>query len=56
MVERKEHLTLAACLHKILAIRASMNRGLSEKLKLAFPDVVAVERPLVENAKIPDPN
>ena len=33
-----------------------MNRGLSEKLKLAFPDVVAVERPLVENAKIPDPN
>ena len=55
MVERKEHLTLEG-LHKIIAIRASMNRGLSEKLKLAFPDVVAVERPLVENAKIPDPN
>ena len=33
-----------------------MNLGLSEKLKKAFPDVVAVERPLVEIAKIPDPN
>ena len=55
MMERKEHLTTEG-LHKIIAIRASMNRGLSEKLKLAFPDVVRVERPLVENAKIPDPN
>ena len=55
MIERREHLTLEG-LHKIIAIRASMNRGLSEKLKLAFTHVVAVERPLVENAKIPDPN
>ena len=41
---------------KIVAIKASMNQGLSQKLKLAFPDVVPVVRPLVENPRIPDPN
>ena len=55
LIERREHLTLEG-LHKILAIRASMNRGLSEKLKSAFPDVVPVVRPLVENPQILDPN
>ena len=54
MMERKEHLTTEG-LHKIIAIRASMNRGLSEKLKLAFPDVVRVERPLVELPQTIDP-
>ena len=43
-------------LRKIIAIRAAMNLGLSEKLRAAFPDVAPVVRPLVENAKIPDPN
>ena len=43
MVQGK-HLTPEG-LRKIVAIRAAMNRGLSEKLKLAFPDVVPVERP-----------
>ena len=33
-----------------------MNRGLSEKLKSAFSDVVPVVRPLVENQKIEDPH
>ena len=51
----KEHLTKDG-LTKIVAIKASMNRGLSEELKLAFPDVVPVVRPLVENKKISDPN
>ena len=41
---------------KIVAIKASINQGLSQKLKLAFPDVVPVVRPLVENPRIPDPN
>ena len=54
-IQRKEHLTLDG-LRKIVAIRASMNRGLSEKVKLAFPDVVPVVRPIVENPRIPDPN
>ena len=33
-----------------------MNLGLSDKLTLAFPDVVPVVRPLVGNQKISDPN
>jgi len=32
-----------------------MNR-LPEKLKIAFPDIIPVERPLVQNQIIPDPN
>ena len=56
LMERREHLTLAACFSQIIAIRASMNRGLSPKLKLAFPDIVPVVRPLVENQKVQDPN
>ena len=47
-MRRKEHLTLEG-LRQILAIKAAMNLGLSEKLKVAFPDVVPVVRPLVEN-------
>ena len=52
---RKEHLTLKG-LRQIIEIKAAMNLGLSEKLQLAFPDVVAVERPLVIDKKISDPN
>ena len=48
IMRRKEHLTLEG-LRQILAIKAAMNLGLSEKLKVAFPDVVPVVRPLVEN-------
>ena len=55
IVRRKEHLTSEG-LMKILAIKASMNRGLSEKLKLYFPHVVPVVRPIVENPQILDPN
>ena len=36
LMEWREHLTLEG-LHKIIAIIASMNWGLSEELKLAFP-------------------
>ena len=55
IMRRKEHLTQEGLI-KIVAIKASMNRGLSEELKLGFPDVVPVVRPLVENPKIIDPN
>jgi len=55
MMRRKEHLTQEG-LMKILAIKASMKHGLSEKLKLYFPDVVPVVRPIVENQKVQDPN
>ena len=40
---------------KIVAIKASINLGLNEELKLAFPDIVPVTRPLVENTEIPHP-
>ena len=33
-----------------------MNRGLSDKLKAAFPNVVPVDRPLVKIKKIDDPH
>ena len=39
MMLNKEHLTPEGLI-KIVAIKASMNIGLSEKLKVAFPDVV----------------
>ena len=45
--ERKEHLTDDG-LGKIIAIKATMNNGLSSKLQTAFPDVVPVTRPLVK--------
>ena len=54
-IKRKEHLTLEG-LHKIVALKAAMNLGLSEKLQLAFPNVVPVERPVVENPTTIDPN
>ena len=55
LMERCEHLTLEG-LHKIVAIRTSMKHGLSSKLKLAFPDILPVVKPLVENKKVQDLN
>jgi hypothetical protein len=49
-----EHLTLEG-LNKLVAIKASLNLGLSSELKKAFPDIVSVLRPLVKNQEIPDP-
>ncbi len=54
----KEHLTMEG-LRKIVAIKASMNRGLSEELKIAFSDVLPVPRLSVVGAtahEIKDPN
>ena len=42
-----EHLTEEG-LKKILQIKASINKGLSEELKGMFPDIVPVQRPEVE--------
>lgn len=54
LVERKEHLTPEG-LQKIVSIRAALNKGLSEDLRAAFPDVVPSIRPQVQNIIIPDP-
>ena len=55
IIKNKEHLTNEG-LHRIVAIRASMNLGLSDVLKKAFPDVVPVTRSIVLDQKIQDPN
>ena len=54
LIKNKEHLTEEG-LHKIVAIKASMNLGLSESLKADFPDVKPVPRPVVLNQKIKNP-
>ena len=54
LITNKEHLTPEG-LRKIIAIRAAMNLGLSDKLSTAFSDVVWAERPLVELPKTIDP-
>nr|ACV41171.1 ribosomal protein 3/homing endonuclease-like fusion protein [Ophiostoma megalobrunneum] len=55
LIKNKDHLTKEG-LNKILAIRASINLGLSDDLKEAFPNIIPVERPLVVNKGILDPN
>ena len=55
LILNKEHLTIEG-LRKIVAIKASMNKGLSEELKAAFPNILPVPRPSVLNSKIKDPN
>jgi hypothetical protein len=52
MMKAKEHLTDAG-IKKIVAIKASMNNGLSAELCAAFPNLKPVPRPLVENQKVP---
>lgn len=52
---RKEHLTEEG-FRKILAIKVSMNQGLSPELKSAFPDVIPAERPLILDPKITNPH
>ena len=51
----KEHLTNEG-LYKIVAIKASMNLGLSDELKKAFPNIVPVPRPLVVDQVIKSPH
>lgn len=43
-------------LQKIVAIRASLNLGLSDQLEVAFPKTIPVSRPDVLDYKIKDPH
>ena len=54
--ESGRHTTLVG-LQEILNIRASMNKGLTEELNIAFPKTIPVVRPLVSETDqiIPDP-
>jgi hypothetical protein len=47
LIKNKEHLTPEG-FHKILAIKASINNGLSGSLKEAFPNIIPVQRPIVK--------
>ena len=50
----KKHLSKEG-LEKIVGIKDSINRGLKNELKEAFPNIVLVKRPLIENQTIPHP-
>ena len=54
IVNRKEHLSISG-LEKIISIKASVNKGLSNKLKAAFPNIIPVKRPFVESSSILSP-
>jgi len=54
-VKCKEHLTTEG-INKLLSIKASMNKGLSEAQKIAFSTNVSVERPKLTNQVIPNPH
>ena len=55
LYKNKEHLTEQG-LQKIVAIRATLNRGLTDSLKAAFPTVVPVNRSDVDNITEIDPD
>ena len=55
LINRGEHLTKEG-LRKLIGVKVSINSGLSEKLKKAFPNIIPVPRPLVVDQKIQDPN
>lgn len=49
IINCKEHLTLEG-FSKIVAIKASMNYGLTPELKSAFPSIIPIDRPTgIEN-------
>ena len=56
LVNNKNHLTVEG-LNQIINIKASMNLGLSDRLKLEFPNFIPVERPIINlDNVILDPN
>jgi hypothetical protein len=55
LMKNKTHLTIEG-LHQIINIKASINLGLSDLLKSEFNDFTPVERPIINNENIPDPN
>lgn len=55
LIERGENLTFEG-LSKIISIKASMNRGLSEKLKEFFPNIIPAIRPEIKYTNIQDTN
>ena len=55
VMNNKEHLTIEG-LRKIVAIKASLNRGLPDELKQVFPNTTLIKRPLIEEPQILNPS
>jgi hypothetical protein len=55
IIDNKAHLDTEG-LHQVVNIKASINLGLSEKLKSEFKNFLPVERPFITTENIPDPN
>jgi hypothetical protein len=53
LILNKEHLTTDG-LNQIISIRASMNNGLSKTQIESFPNILPVDRPIIETTEIPD--
>lgn len=51
----KKHLTKEGLL-QIVALKASLNKGLSDQLKEAFPNIIPIKRLNILNSKVKDPN
>lgn len=54
LVSSKEHLTKEG-FNQLLAIKASSNKGFSDVLKKAFPNVIPIPRPLITSQIVKDP-
>lgn len=54
LLKNKEHLTKKG-FNQILAIKSSMNKGLSEELQSLFPEIIPVNRPLPLDKDVKDP-
>lgn len=55
LLSEKKHFSIEG-LNQIINIKSSMNNGLSDRLKLAFPNFKSVQRPIVNYQGITDPN
>ena len=55
LMNTKEHLTNEG-LYKIVSLKASVNKGLSEELQAAFPQCVPIARPIINSNIIPNPD
>ena len=54
LIMQKQHLTQAG-LEQIVSLRYYLNKGLTDELKKAFPNIVPFERPEYIFKSIPDP-
>jgi hypothetical protein len=54
LIINKEHLNLDGY-KKVVSIRSSMNKGLTSKLRFEFPNLIPVQRPIIDQQIIKNP-